>query len=71
MCTINVIESLNSQYRVIIKTKLIFSYDEGHMKILYLGTERISKRWSRVYPNWGLLISQLNILFGEVVKKEA
>lgn len=71
MYTINAIESLNSQFRKVTKTKLIFPSDESLMKMLYLATDRISKRWSRVYTDWDLVVSQLNILFGEVLKKEA
>lgn len=71
MYTTNAIESLNSQFRKVTKTKLIFPSDESLMKMLYLATERVSKKWTRVYLNWDLVISQLNILFGEVLRKEA
>lgn len=71
MYTTNAIESLNSQYRKVTKTKLIFPNDESLMKILYLATEKVSKKWTRVYPNWDLVINQLNILFGDVLMKEA
>lgn len=69
--TTNAIESLNSQFRKVTKTKLIFPSDESLMKMLYLATEKISKKWTRVYPNWDLVISQLNILFDEVLNKGA
>lgn len=52
MYTTNAIESLNSQFRKVTKTKLIFPNDESLMKMLYLATERISKRWTRVYAGW-------------------
>ena len=38
--TTNVIESLNSQFRKVTKTKLIFPNDDSLMKILYLAVER-------------------------------
>lgn len=69
--TTNAIESLNSQFRKVTKTKLIFPNDESLMKMLYLATEKISKKWTRVYANWDLVISQLNILFSEVLNKGA
>jgi transposase-like protein len=69
--TTNAIESLNSQFRKITKTKLIFPNNESLMKMLYLATEKVSKKWNRVYPNWDLVISQLNILFSEVLNQGA
>ena len=71
MYTTNAIESLNSQFRKVTKTKLIFPSDESLMKMLYLATEKVSRKWTRVYSNWDLVINQLNILFAEVLKKEA
>lgn len=69
--TTNAIESLNSQFRKVTKTKLIFPNDESLMKMLYLATEKVSKKWTRVYANWDLVISQLNILFSEILNKGA
>lgn len=69
--TTNAIESLNSQFRKVTKTKLIFPNDESLMKMLYLATEKISKKWTRAYSNWDLVVSQLNILFSEVLNKGA
>jgi len=69
--TTNAIESLNSQFRKVTKTKLIFPSDESLMKMLYLATEKVSKKWMRVYANWDLVISQINILFKEVLNKGA
>lgn len=69
--TTNAIESLNSQFRKVTKTKLIFPSDESLMKMLYLATEKVSKKWTRVYANWDLVISQLNILFSEILNAGA
>ncbi|MBU3102481.1 MULTISPECIES: IS256 family transposase [Clostridium] len=69
--TTNAIESLNSQFRKVTKTKLIFPNDDSLMKMLYLATEKVSKKWTRAYANWDLVISQLNILFSEVLNEGA
>lgn len=69
--TTNAIESLNSQFRKVTKTKLIFPNDESLMKMLYLATERVSRKWTRVYSDWDLVISQLNILFDKILSKGA
>lgn len=71
MYTTNAIESLNSQFRKVTKAKLIFPNDESLMKMLYLATEKISKKWSRVYPDWDLVVNQLKILFKERLENEA
>lgn len=71
MYTTNSIESLHSQFRKVTKTKLIFPNDESLMKMLYLATEKISKKWSRAYKDWDLVISQLKILFDKVLNKGA
>lgn len=69
--TTNVIESLNSQFRKITKTKLIFPNDESLMKMLYLATQRVAKKWNRNYSDWDLVINQLNIVFSEILGKKA
>ena len=69
--TTNAIESLNSQFRKVTKTKLIFPNDDSLMKMLYLAVEKISKKWSRVYSDWDLVINQLNILFDKILNKGA
>jgi transposase-like protein len=63
MYTTNAIESLNSQFRKVTKAKLIFPSDESLMKMLYLATEKVSKKWTRTYRDWDRIINQLNILF--------
>ena len=67
--TTNVIESLNSQFRKVTKTKLIFPNDDSLMKILYLAVERVAKKWTRSYAEWDLVVNQLNILFSIFLKK--
>ena len=71
MYTTNAIESLNSQFRKVTKAKLIFPNDDSLMKMLYLATQRISKKWTRSYENWDMVVNQLNILFSEVLNKGA
>lgn len=69
--TTNVIESLNSQFRKVTKTKLIFPNDESLMKMLYLAVQRVAKKWVRNYPDWDLVRNQLNIVFADILEKNA
>lgn len=71
MYTTNVIESLNSQFRKVTKNKKIFPTDDSLLKILYLATEKVSKKWTRKYPDWDLVINQLKILFAEILETTA
>ncbi|MBF8984907.1 IS256 family transposase [Lutibacter sp. B2] len=65
--TTNVIESLNSQFRKVTKTKLIFPNDESLSKMLYLATQKVATKWTRSYADWDLVINQLKIVFSEVL----
>lgn len=67
--TTNVIESLNSQFRKVTKTKLIFPTDDSLLKMLYLAVERVANKWTRNYPDWDLVINQLNIVFSDILDK--
>lgn len=66
--TTNAIESLHSQFRKVTKTKLIFPTDDSLLKMLYLACGNISRRWTRTYANWDSVVSQLNIVFDDVLK---
>lgn len=61
--TTNVIESLHSQYRKVTKTKLVFPTDESLVKMLYLATMNVTKKWTLRYRDWDLVIGQLSIFF--------
>ncbi|MBC5628063.1 transposase [Clostridium sp. NSJ-6] len=41
---INVVESLNSQFRKFTENKLIFPTDESLLKMLYLSNERVNSK---------------------------
>jgi transposase-like protein len=67
--TTNAIESLHSQFRKVTRAKLIFPTDDSLLKMLYFATQNVAKRWTRVYPNWDKVISQLNIQFAQILNK--
>ena len=69
--TSNVIESLNSQFRKVTKTKLVFPTDESLMKMLYLATERVHSKWTRNYAGWDIVINELKIVFKDILSKGA
>ena len=71
MYTTNVIESLNSQYRKVTKTKLIFPTDQSLQKMLYIATMKITPKWTMRYRGCDLVLNQLHILFSDILQREA
>ena len=63
--TTNAIESLNSGFRKIIKTKGSFPNDEAVLRLIYLAFRNISKRWTRPVSNWKQALNQFAIMFEE------
>lgn len=63
--TTNAIEGLNRQFRKVTKTTTIFPHDEALTKLLFLAAQDISKKWNVTAHNWGIIVSQLAILFPE------
>ncbi len=63
--TTSAIESLNSGFRKIIKTKGSFPNDEAVTRLIYLAYQNISKKWTRPVSNWKQALNQFTILFEE------
>jgi len=45
------------------KTKGAFTNDMALMKLIYLATENISKKWTQPIQNWAFTAKQLCIIF--------
>lgn len=63
--TTNVIESLNFSLRKILKNRNAFPHDEAVYRLLYLGLERISQKWTMPIRNWRAALQQFAILFAD------
>jgi len=61
--TTNIIESVHRQFRKLTKTKGAFPNENSLLKLLYLGIQNASKKWTMPIRNWSLTISQLAIFF--------
>lgn len=66
--TSNAIENFNRQLRKVTKNKGAFVSDDALMKILYLATMEISDKWTMPVKDWGNILNNLIIHFGERVK---
>lgn len=63
--TTNTIEGYHRQVRKVTKTKGAFTSDMALLKLIYLVTKNIEKKWTVSVKDWGVTISQLCIIFGE------
>jgi putative transposase len=65
--TTNTIESLNMTLRKILKTRASFPNDDALRKLLYLGLQNASKKWTMPIRDWVSAINQFLILYGDRV----
>ena len=68
--TTNTIEGYHRQIRKVTKNKGVFTSDMALLKLIYLATERISRKWISPLQNWSIAASQLKIIFGERMKTD-
>ena len=61
--TNNSMESYNHQLRKVTKSKSVFPNDESLLKILYLATVDITKKWTQGILGWAQILAQLSIFF--------
>ena len=65
--TTNIIESYHRQLRKATKGKSIFPSDESLLKMLYLATMDVLRKWTTRVQNWGQILPQLAIHFQDRV----
>ena len=61
--TTNPIEGYHRQVRKLTKTKGAFTNEMALLKLVYLATQNIHKKWTTPIQNWSLIIQQLAIKF--------
>lgn len=61
--TTNAVEGYHRQVRKVTKTKGVFPNDDSVMKLLFLVSEDIAKKWTQPVQNWALTAQQLCIHF--------
>ena len=66
--TTNAVEGFHRQVRKITKTKGAFTNDMALLKLVYLATKNIEKKWTAPLQNWSLTIQQLYIKFGDRIQ---
>ena len=68
MYTTNIVENVHRQFRKATKTKGVFTTDDSLMKMLYLVTKNIERRWTKPISNWPEIIGQLTIRFKDRIE---
>jgi transposase-like protein len=68
--TTNTIEGYHRQIRKVTKNKGVFTSDMALLKLIYLATERISKKWIMPLANWAISASHMKIIFGDRMKTD-
>jgi transposase-like protein len=66
--TTNAVEGFHRQVRKVTKTKGAFTSDMALLKLVYLATKNIEKKWTSPLHNWSLTIQQFYIKFGERIQ---
>jgi transposase-like protein len=66
--TTNAGEGFHRQVRKVTKTKGAFTNDMALLKLVYLATKNIEKKWKSPLHNWSLTIQQLYIKFGDRIE---
>lgn len=67
--TTNIIESYHRQLRKVTKGKSIFPTDDALLKMLYLVTQDVLKKWTGRVHNWGQILLQLSVFFPDRVTR--
>ena len=63
--TTNAIEGFNRQLRKVTKSRTVFPSDDSLLKMLYLATMDITKKWTGRRRDWSQIRAQLEIYFEE------
>ncbi len=66
--TTNAVEGFHGQVRKVTKTKGAFTNDMALLKLVYLVTKNIEKKWTAPLHNWSLTVQQLYIKFGDRIQ---
>jgi transposase-like protein len=61
--TTNAIESLNSTYRRLNRSRSVFPNETSLLKALYLATQEATKKWTQPLRNWGKIWGELEIMY--------
>jgi transposase-like protein len=65
--TTNAVESVNHTIQRVVKNRLSFPNDDAAMKLIFMALQKISRRWTTPFKNWGAVLHQFSIFYGDRV----
>jgi len=68
--TTNAVEGFHRMLRKFTKTKTIYPSDDAVRKSVYLSIQEISKKWTMPIKDWGCIIGQLIMFFGDRLQNQ-
>jgi transposase-like protein len=57
--------NLQCRQRKFTKTKTIFPHSDAALKVVYMAVTNVKKKWTMPIKNWGLILQQFLIIFGD------
>ena len=66
--TTNLIENLNGKIRKYTKNKMSYPTDEAVIKSVYLAIREATKKWKMPIRDWGVILNQFSLIFGDRIK---
>jgi len=63
--TTNAVEGFHRMLRKFTKTKTNYPTDDALRKSIYLSVQEISKKWYNPVKNWGIIIGQFMVFYGD------
>jgi len=67
--TTNAVESLNSTYRRLNRSRSVFPSETALLKALYLATIEATKKWTMPLRDWGKVLGELEIMYEDRFQK--
>lgn len=68
--TTNAVEGFHRMLRKYTKTKTIYPTDDAVRKSIFLSIQEITKKWNMPVRDWGIIIGQLMIFFGDRLEEK-
>lgn len=65
--TTNAIESVNYTLQKVIRHRQSFPNDEAALKLIFMALNNISKKWTMPFKNWGAVLNQFAVVYGDRV----
>jgi len=63
--TTNAVEGFHRMLRKFTKTKTNYPTDDSLKKSIYLAVQEISKKWYNPIKNWGIIVGQFTVFYGD------